>query len=188
MTIYYTARALFDKNIDDDGPGWDGYIAWRGLTHLTEVVSLDDLLNKPLIKPDYGNAEDWAHIVTQENYITGLFSTLDYVLKKVKSTGRFNLLAVIIEPPEACNDVTFDDFEFVGYDLLEKDFGISSLTNCDGFDEPYSPDDLNQFGLLYDFEKAYSIKKRLLANNPEHPHADTNVMALWRHKTIGRAI
>ena len=185
MTIYYTARALFDKSIDE-GPGWDGYIAWTRMTHLTEVVSLDGMLNKPLIEPDYGNAVDWAHIVTQGQFITGLFTTLDYVLKKVKPIGRFNLLAVVIEPTEACNDSALDDFEFIGYDLLEKDFGISSLTNCDGFDEPYSPDDINRFGLLDEFEKAYSIKKRLLENNPEHPHADTNVMAVWRHKVIGR--
>ncbi len=74
----------------------------------------------------------------------------------------------------------------LGYDLLDQDFGISALTNCGGFDETFLPEDLNKYGLIDDFAKAYDIKKRLLENNPEEHHADTNVIAVWRHRTIGR--
>ena len=37
-----------------------------------------------------------------------------------------------------------------------------------------------------DYMKAYDIKKCLLKNNPDEYHADTNVVAVWRHQTIGR--
>lgn len=36
------------------------------------------------------------------------------------------------------------------------------------------------------FYRAYDIKKRLLENYPEIDHAETNVIAVWRHKPIGR--
>jgi len=60
------------------------------------------------------------------------------------------------------------------------------LTNCGGFDETFLGSDLNDKGLIDDFVKAYDIKKRLLESNPELHHADTNVIAVWRHQTIGR--
>jgi len=74
----------------------------------------------------------------------------------------------------------------MGYDLLDQDFSISALANCGGFDETFLPADLNEKGLIDDFNKAYNIKKRLFENNPGEHHADTNVIAVWRHKTIGR--
>jgi hypothetical protein len=58
--------------------------------------------------------------------------------------------------------------------------------NCGGFDETFLPADLNHFGLIDDYEKAFDEKRGLLQNNPGHRHADTNVIAVWRHKTIGR--
>ena len=79
-----------------------------------------------------------------------------------------------------------EDYEFLGYDLLDHDFYISALTNCGGFNETFSANDLNENGLIGDYTKAYTIQKRLLKNNPDDYHADTNVIAIWRHKIIGR--
>ncbi len=77
-----------------------------------------------------------------------------------------------------------DDYQFMGYDLLDQQFGNSALTNCGGFDETFLPADLNKYGLVDDYFKAYDIRKRLLENNPEVSHAKTNVIAIWRHKKI----
>ena len=93
---------------------------------------------------------------------------------------------VVLEPDQECIKIDVDGFEFVGYDLLDKGFYMSALTNCGGFDETFLPTDLNDKGLIDGLEKAYDIKKRLLENNPYEYHADTNVIAVWRHKTIGR--
>ena len=186
MTFYYTARGAYDKDYDEDGTSWKKYIEFCRISHLTELVSLDGMLNEVLVEPDRDNADDWNYIVTDEEYETDFFTTLDYVLKKTKQPDRFNLLAVVIEPTQDCKNITLEEFEFVGYDLLDNDYSISALTNCGGFDETFLPSDLNKYGLIDDYEKAFGIKKRLLENNPEEHHADTNVIAVWRHKAIGR--
>ena len=186
MIFYYTARGAYDKDYDEDGMSRQKYIEFSRLIHLTELVSLDGILNEVLVEPDLDNADDWNYIVTDNESQTGFFTTLDYVLQKTKPLDRFNLLAVVIEPTQDCKNVMLDDFEFVGYDLLDKDYSISALTNCGGFDETFLPSDLNEFGLIDDYDKAIDIKKRLLENNPEEHHADTNVIAVWRHKIIGR--
>jgi hypothetical protein len=186
MAIYYAARETFDKGTDKDSKNWNSYIAWRGFTHLSEVISLDSLLNKNLIKIESYSAEDWEQAVIHDQCVTGLFKTLEPVLSKVRLVEKFNLLAVEIEPAEACNNKEPEGFEFAGYDLMDKWFDISSLTNCSGFEQSYSSADINAYGLLKDWEQAYRIKEKLLETNSGHPHSDTYVIAIWRHKTIGR--
>lgn len=178
MTFLYTARDIYDKTYDEDGMSWNKYIEWSKLKHLTELVSLDWMLNEILVEPDYDNADDWNYIHTVGQYHTGFFTTLDYTIKCLKAKGRFNLLTVVPEPDQDCKNINIDDYEFVGYDLLDKDFSISALTNCGGFDETFIPTDLNDKGLIEDFTKAYDIKKRLLENNPNEYHAATNVIAV----------
>ncbi|CAD0221326.1 hypothetical protein [Chryseobacterium sp. JV274] len=185
MTFLYTARGIYDKNYED-GMSWDKYIEWSKLSHLKELVSLDGILNEVLVEPDYDNANDWDYIHVIEQYQTGFFTTLDFVFKRLSSKEKFNLLAVVVEPDQECSQINMDGFEFIGYELLDQDFNISALTNCGGFLETFLPTDLNNKGLIDEFEKAYDIKKRLLENNPDEHHADTNVIAVWRHKTIGR--
>ncbi len=186
MTFLFTARRTFDRTNNEDEMSWDKYIEWSKLTHLTELVSLDGLLNEILVEPDYHDADDWNFIHVINQYQTGFFTTPDYIFKRLKSKGNFNLLTVVLEPDRDCKDIKIDEYEFVGYDLLDQDFGVSALTNCGGFNETFLPSDLNNKGLIDDYTKAYDIKKRLLENNPEEHHADTNVIAIWRHKTIGR--
>lgn len=186
MTFLFTARDKYDKTYDEDNMPWDKYIEWSKLTHLTELVSLDGMLNDILVKPDYDNADDWNYIHIVEQYETGFFTTIDFVFKRLKKKEKFNLLTVVVEPEKECRKINIDGYEFLGYDLLDQDFGISALTNCGGFDETFLPTDLNDKGLIDGLEKAYDIKKRLFENNPEEHHADTNVISVWRHKTIGQ--
>ena len=186
MDFLYTARGTYDKDYDQDGMSWGSYIEWARLPHLTELVSLDGMLNDVLVEPDYNNESDWDFIHVVELYQTNFFTTVDYVFRRMVSRNEFNLLIVVVEPDRACSDILVDGYEFVGYELLDQEFDISALTNCGGFDESFLPSDLNDKGLIGDFKKAYEIKKLLLENNPEEHHADTNVIAVWRHKTIGR--
>lgn len=165
---------------------WDKYIEWSRLPQLTELISVDGMLNKVLFEPDRNNADEWNYIVTDDHYETGFFTTLDYVLMKAGNVKEFNLLAVVIEPAQDCKAITVDQFVFLGYDLLDKEYSISALSNCGGFDESFLPGELNQFGLVDEYDKAYDIKRKLLENNPQEHHAYTNVIALWRHEKIGR--
>jgi hypothetical protein len=186
MTFLYTVRGTYDETYDEDGMSWDKYIAWSKLTHLKELVSLDGMLNEILVEPDYDNADDWKFIHVIGQYQTGFFKTLDFVFKRLKAKDKFNLLTVVLEPDQDCKSLNIDGYEFLGYDLLDQDFSISALTNCGGFDETFLPNDLDDKGLIDDFKLAYDIKRRLLENNPEEHHADTNVIAVWRHNSIGR--
>ena len=186
MTFLYTARGIYDKTYSEDGMSWDKYIEWSKLTHLTELVSLDGILNEVLVEPDYNNGDDWNFIYIVDRCQTGFYTTQEYVFERLKPKDKFNLLTVVIEPNQDCEGIKIEGYEFVGYDLIDKDFYISALTNCGGFDETFLPTDLNDKGLIDDFAKAYNIKRRLLENNPDEDHADTNVIAVWRHKTIGR--
>jgi hypothetical protein len=188
MTFYYAARATYDKNFDGSGILWAKYIEWSRLTQLTELVSVDSMLNEDLVESDRNNSKDWNYIVIDKYFETGFYTSLNYILSKVSNIKKFNLLAVVIEPDQRCETVSLEDFSFVGYDLLDKDYSVSALSNCGGFDEIFLPTDLNQFGLIEDYDKVYEIKSRLLENNPNEHHADTNVIAIWRHLKIGRPI
>ncbi|MBC9931046.1 hypothetical protein [Chitinophaga qingshengii] len=176
MIHLYTSRAKFDKR---DG-AWSQYIEWSRLTQLTELVSLDTGLNEVLVEADRHSDEYWQEIVLEGCYPTGFFRTLDYVLKHTNHPGDFNLLTVVIEPAYDCSFVPLDGYEFLGYDLLDQYYDTSALSNCGGFDETFLPEDLNNVGLIDNYEKAYTIKKKLRENNPGEDHADTNVIAIWR--------
>jgi len=186
MNIYYTARERYGSGFDADVMAWEDYLNWSKLFQLKELVSTDLSLNEELVQPDRDNEEDWKSIVQDGYYETGFYRSLDYVLRKMQPKEQFNLLAVAINPTEDCKSSKLEDFEFLGYDLLDQEYTHSALSNCGGFDETFLPSDLNQFGLISEFANAYDIQRRLLENNPEEHHADTNVIAIWRHKIIGR--
>lgn len=165
---------------------WNDYIAWSRLYQLSELVSLDNMLNKPLVEPDYENPDDWSYIHTYGEYTTGFFTNPEYVLGKLKNITVFNFIQASIEPEQDCSLIPSSEYQFIGYELLDKSFDISALSNCGGFDETFLPTELNQYGLISNYTQAYDIKKRLLKNNPNEFHADTHVIAVWRHKTLGQ--
>lgn len=185
MELLYTVRGKYDKD-NYDNFSWDKYKDWSKMYQLDELVSLDGMLNELLVEPDYDNENDWNFIHTFGIYQTGFFTDLEYVFKRLIRLENYNLLAVVIEPKEKCESIDLIDYEFIGYDLLDQDFGISALTNCGGFDETFLPSELNKKGLIDNYEKAFYIKEQLLINNPDEHHADTNVIAVWRNKTLSK--
>lgn len=186
MIFLHAARGTYDGTHSESRLTWDGYIEWSQLTHVREIVSLDYMLNKDLVQPDYDDAYDWEQIHVFGLMQTGLYTTREYVLRRMTKTDVFNLLTVVIEPNQECRNMEIEDYDFMGYDLVDQDFGNSALTNCGGFAETFQPDDLNDKGLFDSYDTAYDVKHRLLKNNPNEFHADTNVIAIWRHRTIGR--
>jgi len=185
MDYWYTATETFDNGNKDEF-SWTKYLEFSKLTHLTELVSLDGMLNGLIFEPERGENGDWDFIIVDDFYETGLFNSLDYVIEKTKNKTKFNLLTVVKEPTEKCEKIEISDFEFVGYELIDKGYSASALSNCGGFDETFKSTDLNRYGLVDTFEKAYDIRDRLLKNNPMEHHADCHVFGLWRHKKIGR--
>lgn len=165
---------------------WQFYKEWSKLSHLRELVSLDNILCPLAFKPDYKSEELYKYMPVENGYGTDLFTSSDFVLTHLKDKSIYNFLAVIKEPGEECKHIPMDGFEFLGYDLLDYEYEISALSNCGGFDETFLPNDLNVVGLIDDFSKAADIRRRLKENNPDEHHADCNLFALWRHPTLSK--
>ena len=184
--IWYTAREVYDKDFKP-GFSWENYVSWSRLTHLSELVSLDGLLNGLAFEPDFNSEEELKNTVTEDHLITQFFYSKDYVRKKTRHLEYFNFLAVIKEPDSDKQKLS-EEFEFIGYDLIETEGDISALTNCGGFDESFLPMDLNEYGLISDWDQAKKIQNDLLVNNPGEHHADCYLYEVWRHQTIGRKL
>ncbi|MBL7913647.1 MAG: hypothetical protein JNL49_01250 [Bacteroidia bacterium] len=183
MTIWYTARNLFNKSFE----GSNKYIEFSGLKQTEEIVSLDCSLNDPVFLFDSDNQDDWKFGITTENeFFTDCYSSLDYVKTRARDVREYNLLAVCFQPTAPYNEVDLDDFTFIGYDLLDQSHGNSVLTNCVGSPNVFTNIELNKFGLIDIFDSAIQTKEALFAKNPNEFHSNTNVWAIWRHNTIGR--
>jgi hypothetical protein len=174
MIPWFVATAKFDKTDST----WAKYIAWSGLRQLDEVVSLDSSLCPtvlPDIKPEY-----WNHIVN-EDFMLHFFTDLDYLRGETAAISRKNLLCVFRNPaghPSAAQ--VPERFEFIGYDLLEKDSGISALTNCGGFPKAFSNSELSEKGLLVGHERSRTVQDALIREYPNEHHADCYLWAIFR--------
>ena len=182
--LYYTALKTYDSD-NKTGFSWDEYLTYSEIAHLTELVSLDGILNGLAFIPDLDSSQAWNNIVTEEGMVMFYFNTLEYVLEKVKDLEFFNLLAVIKEPNNEKADLK-NNYDFIGYDLVEIGGDVSALTNCGGFDETFIPSELNTYGLISEYDKAKRIQIELPINNPEEQHVKCYLYEVWRHKTIGR--
>lgn len=171
----FIATERFDRS---DGEAWSSYVEWAQIPHLIEIVGLDGILCPRIV--EQLQKEDWKHIVC-EDYRLGYFHDLDYLMERIAGTPRRNVLGLYRKP-----DVHIDaspagaDFIFVGYDLIEEQTQISALTNCGGFPETFSNDELNEYGLISAFTRACEVKKSLPERNPDEPHARCEMYAIWR--------
>lgn len=164
-----------------DGQVWENYIRWSGISQLTEVVSLDGCLCRPIL--DEFITEDFEHICKGQ-YLSEFFQDLDYLLRRVHSKNGIQILAVVREPISEAGGLLQDDrFEFFGYDLLEDDTRISALTNCGGFGKAFANSELSSVGLIQNLARAKETQKSLMINYPEEAHAQTAIWALWRMKS-----
>jgi hypothetical protein len=174
--MVFTAVHRFDPA---SGEAWTKYIAWSGLDHLREVISLDVVLCPTFFKELL--AEDWKHNV-QADFKTHLFHDANYVIARV-GEERVNVCG-LLEEPSAEEVAAFADprFVFCGFDLVEERTGISALVNCGGFDKAFLGRDLSDRGLLTDYASARAVQTRLRAEYPEEPHANCEVWAIWRNR------
>ncbi len=176
MTAVFTATRAFDPRCGDR---WEDYLRQTGLSHLAEVVSLDDYLC-PTLPDDLFVDEDWQHNV-QEDARTHMFHDLPYLLRRTRKYEQVNVLGVICEP--TVSDVAaFKDARFVfkGFDLLDIDGGMSALLNCGFFPRAFAKQDLSSCGLLPELEAARSIKRRIGLAYRENPHSKCHIWAIWR--------
>ena len=177
MQTLFVAKRPFDPSV---GEGWDRYVAWSGLSQLSEVVSLDTMLCATV--PEELTAADWDYNV-HADYLAFFFHSLDYLLNRVTGEGQLNILAVLQNPrPADVAAMTLDGFAFAGFDLVDVHGGISALTNCGGFDGVFLNAELSELGLLTDLSRAQQVQAALRVQYPEESHAECDVWAIWRQR------
>jgi hypothetical protein len=174
MIPWFVATEKFDKS----DAAWAKYIAWSGLEQLDEVISLDSSLC-PTVLPEI-KTEYWNRIVN-EDFMLHFFTDLDYLRTETASVSRKNLLCVFRNPQAHPNAAQVPEgFEFIGYDLVEKDSGMSALTNCGGFPKAFSNGELSEKGLLRAYERAREVHDLLRREYPGEHHADCHLWAIFR--------
>ena len=176
----FIATERFDPS---DGERWRKYSKWAKISALNEVVSLDGALCTHLGKKLLD--EDWKHVVN-ENYRLDYFYDLDYLLSRIRDKPRRNILGLYRNPEIHITDApAAGNFEFMGYDLIDEQTQISALTNCGGFSDVFSNDELNSCGLIEKHDRALRIKRLLAEKHPEEAHAQCEMYAIWRLKEPG---
>lgn len=173
MGPLYLVTERFDP---DRGTDWDKYVSWSRLSQLREVVSLDAVLCQRVI--DEVLPADWPHIVN-EDFMLDYFTDLDYLLQRVGSLERRNLLCVY-KNPHAQVPPSDSRFQFEGYDLIDVQGGISALTNCGGFPLAFENSELSAVGLLSSLDRAHGVRDGLKTHYPGHAHANCDVWAIFR--------
>jgi hypothetical protein len=173
MTPWFIATEKFDES----DATWTGYIEWSGLKQVEEIVSLDSSLC-PTVLPDL-KTEYWSRIVN-EDFMLRYFTDLDYLRGETVTIVRKNLLCIFRNPPNHPALEVPNGFDFLGYDLLDKDCQTSALTNCGGFPEAFSNEELSDKGLLRTHERARIVQGALLQLYPNERHADCHLWAIFR--------
>ncbi|HEY9752363.1 MAG TPA: hypothetical protein V6C46_05400 [Coleofasciculaceae cyanobacterium] len=171
--VWFIALERFDQA---DGDRWTKYIEWSKLPQLKELISLDEMLCPRIIK-ELTN-EDWNYNV-QADCLIDFFTDADYLVKRVAAVQHTQILGVSKNPTEEIllNDPRFTEY---GFDLIEENRSTSALTNCGGFPDSFSNDELTEVGLLPSFTRAQDVREKLRRNNPNEPHAFCDVWKIWR--------
>lgn len=179
-----TPLFIATERFDPSDSAWQNYIEWAAIPGLTEIVSLDSSLCPHLIRTL--RDEDWNHIV-REDFRLDYFYHFDYLMRKVESINRRNILGLYRNPEvHITTPPTGEDFQFIGYDLIEEQTQISAITNCGGFPDVFRNEELNRFGLIENFDRASEIRRLLAERHPEEHHARCEMYAIWRLNECGR--
>jgi hypothetical protein len=166
------------ERFDPTDEAWPNYFDWAKIPALTEVVGLDGSLCNPVIG---GYLDDDWNYIADVGCGPRYFHDLDYLLKRVQSVTRRNILGLYRNPETDISKAPAAlDFKFLGYDLIEEQTHISALTNCGGFPDVFRNDELNTVGLISKFERAIQVEKLLAETHPEEAHAQCDLYAIWR--------
>lgn len=173
--MFYACKERFDA---DDGGRWLKYLQWLGRADLRRIVSLDSMLCRTLVR--FESDADWEFVVC-EDFMLDFFTDLEFVLRRASSFPRSMVLAAVREPShEDMSSFHHPDFEFAGFDIVDRESSISALLNCGGFPEVFSLTELSPAsGLIPSLDRAFGIRDRLRELYPTERHADCHVWALW---------
>lgn len=160
--IYYKAKRFFPT---------EKYEEKSRIVGRKEIVSYDSMLCSVICDQDTtGDAEFVGEVFDWKS------------LLQVPIEREEQIIAYWKNPAKSKEHHELDvGFEFCGYDLSEEMTQISALTNCGGmFEKVISYSDLNKFGLIDEYEKAFFVRELLDKVYPNESHAGCEVYELWR--------
>jgi hypothetical protein len=96
--------------------------------------------------------------------------------------GTKQIMAIIIRPGKEPNWHLRNktDFVFCGYDLVEELSGISAITGCGGSFLSIRYETLTEYGLIPTYKEAVWAQLALMEEDPHDPHADCEIVEIWR--------
>lgn len=176
--MLFTARERFDSSC---GESWAKYLEFLGRDDLVRVITLDTILCPPVVYA--ATQEDWDALEPDSNSMS-FFVDLPLVRRKAAAGSTpCDILAAIREPQAGDQHDPGPEFEFAGFDLVDRADEVSALLNCGGFPETFSIDELSSStGLLQSLARAYEVREDLLRHNPHEDHADCCVWAMWAQR------
>jgi hypothetical protein len=136
---------------------WQKYVNWYGYKNLYEVVTLDEMLCPNLV--ERLTEEDWKYNV-QSDYRTYFFRDFDYLVNRISYDPSKTQILLLTEMPTKPLEAT-NGFEICGYDVVDVYCSTSVITNCGGFSTIFTEADLNQYGIVADFQNALRIAEVL---------------------------
>jgi hypothetical protein len=145
-------------------PGWDGYIAWIGLT-IEEVRTIDAKLNKYV--------DECGDLYCAPSEV----ETVIEMLPKPSNDREYTLLAAAVGS-EGCPE-ELAGFELLGCDLSDETI-TSSVVNCGPWRGLLAPfvQRINSYGLL-SVADAREAQKLLPQEWGDNPHASATIWAVF---------
>jgi hypothetical protein len=182
--LYYAATAPFNPGTNRTYCGrdmnWEGYVGFSGFEHVKEIVTLDGILGQDMSRRDaYAEAD---FLVWQHDLPVTCYHDLPFLIKKMadQDPATYQILAIRLEPNPYDHLTPVPGFSFVGFDLMDRYGGNSTLTNCGGYPAIFGPQDINASGLLSDYDRARHIRIQVSTQYPEDDHADCLMWGIWR--------
>jgi hypothetical protein len=160
--MWLSTRRTFQKGDD----GWPEFLAFVGLPRLTEVRTIDSMLNEYVAK--CGSCEVSSASEMREAM---------RALPRPSTKREYSLLFFDAEAESLPSDAP--EMRRLGHDLSDWT-NTSSLLNCGPWTGELAQftERLNGYGLLT-FDDAVLAKSILPVAWPDHPHADVTVWALF---------
>ena len=196
MEYWFTVRNVIDWASSNNS--WkEEYVRKYGPIRFEEIVSLDKKICPHLFDSydDYKEGEcvyddynEQAYSSREGEYLFGFFKSEKFILEKIKDKNSFNLLLVIREPRASIEQIEIENYEFVGYDLIDKAYCDSGLLNLSLKETFNTKSYRNKYGLMNSYQKVFEFRKQLIIDNPDEWNASCFVFGVFRHKTLGRML
>ncbi len=159
----FTLRKRFTLS---ESSRWDGYRRFSGFCDIAELVTLDGMMCPDIVRPL--RDADWQHNV-HEDFRTTLFYNAEYLINRQPIDSSSNQLLAVYECPDG-SEVIPEGFTVCGYDIMDSEFGNSTLTNCGPIPATFAPQDVNRYGLVSDLSDALIIRDAMHKLQPDDPH------------------